>query len=83
MASIGVKLGSIVTDEITGFKGTAVAKTEYLNGCIRVEVQPEGLHKETGKPLASDWFDEQTLCAVSAAKAGGPGSVDTDPFETE
>jgi len=30
-----IKLGNQVRCKITGFKGTAVAKTEFLNGCIQ------------------------------------------------
>ena len=34
-------LGDEVKDTITGFKGIVVARTEWLNGCARVTVQPQ------------------------------------------
>ena len=36
-----IKLGQKVKDKVTGFTGIAVAKTEYLNGCIQLLVRPK------------------------------------------
>jgi len=36
-----VKLGQEVKDTITGFRGIAVTRTEFLQGCCRIEVQPK------------------------------------------
>jgi len=66
-----VKLGTIVTDRITGLTGMAVARIEYLNGCISVCVQPKEL--KDGKPVRTSWIDEQQLTEESEAKSGGPG----------
>ena len=66
-----VKLGQMVQDRMTGFKGIVMARTEYLNGCVQVLVQPKGCDKE-GKPKESQWMDEQRFTAHSNAKAGGP-----------
>lgn len=65
-----VKLGDRVTDRISGFSGIATGRAEYLYGCVRVQVEPEALHD--GKPVESQWFDEQRLTDASPAKAGGP-----------
>ena len=54
-----VKLGDQVKDRLTGFKGTAVARAEYLYGCVWVCVVPEELHD--GKPVDDVWFDEERL----------------------
>lgn len=35
-----IVLGNIVRDSVTGFKGTAVARIEYINGCIQFCVLP-------------------------------------------
>ena len=35
-----IKLGSKVRDKVSGVVGIAVAKTEFLNGCIQYNVQP-------------------------------------------
>lgn len=71
-----VKLGDRVKDNITGFEGIAVARTEFLYGCVRVCVQPGKL--KDGKTIDAEWFDEQRLDVKSAAKTGGPGPVPPD-----
>ena len=35
-----IKLGDKVKCKITGFIGTAVARTEFINGCIQYNVSP-------------------------------------------
>ena len=67
-----VKLGSKVKDSMTGFKGVAVSRTEYLYGCVSVGVQPRGL-TEKGKSQELEYFDEQRLEDESDAPVGGPG----------
>jgi len=68
-----VKLGQKVRDKITGLEGIATARTEFLYGCVRVLIDPEGLHD--GKPIESQWLDEQRLEEKPTAKIGGPGSA--------
>jgi hypothetical protein len=41
-----LKLGDLVEDLVTGIKGIATAKTEFLNGCVQVEVTPKVKDKE-------------------------------------
>ena len=65
------KMGSFVRDSITGFAGVVIGRTEYLNGCISILVQPEAVTSE-GQPIEAHWFDEQRLTLASKAKAGGP-----------
>lgn len=36
-----LKLGDLVEDRVTGLKGIATSKTEFLNGCLQVEVVPK------------------------------------------
>lgn len=68
-----VRLGDRVKDDISGFEGIAVARSEYLYGCVRVCVEPMALHE--GRLIESQWFDEQRLTKTSLAKAGGPGAI--------
>jgi hypothetical protein len=68
-----VKLGTKVKDSITGFEGIATSRTEYLYGCVRVCVEPQGLHD--GKPIDPMFFDEQRLEEQPTAISGGPGDV--------
>lgn len=59
MSATKVQLGDRVKDRVTGFKGIAVAITEWLNGCRRVGVQAEKLAE--GKPGEVQYFDEPQL----------------------
>jgi len=57
-----VELGDHVRDTVSGFEGVAVARTEYLNGCARVGVQPP-VDKD-GKLPEAHHFDEPQLEVV-------------------
>lgn len=72
-----VDLGDVVRDVITGLSGVAIARTEWMNGCSRVYVQPKEL--KDGVPVESTTFDESDLVievksevAPKRAKTGGP-----------
>jgi len=65
-----INLGNKVKDNITGFSGVVVARAEYLNGCISIQVQSAKL--KDGVPIEAEWFDEQRLEINSKAKSGGP-----------
>ena len=55
-----IELGWRVKDKISGFTGVAIARTEWLNGCIRINVAPEKSDKD-GKPLDDRYIDEGQL----------------------
>lgn len=61
-----VKLGDRVKDSITGFAGIAIARCEYLNGCVRVSIQPVKL--KDGKPIDELWVDESQLVGYKKCK---------------
>lgn len=70
-----LNLGDVVKDTITGFKGVIVARTDWLNGCVRMTVQPSKL--EAGKIVDSVTFDVEQLELVHAkhkpsSRSGGP-----------
>jgi hypothetical protein len=71
-----LQLGDVVKDRITGFKGVIVARTDWLNGCVRMTVQPEGV--KDSKIADSVTFDVEQLELVKAgkhapsARSGGP-----------
>jgi len=74
-----IKLGQKVEDRVTGFTGIAVSRTEFLQGCCRIEVQPT-IDKE-GKIPDLGCFDEPQLKVVGNGllveepkekKTGGP-----------
>ena len=59
--SKNIKLGDKVRDNISGLEGIAVARTEWLHGCIRIAVQPEA---KDNKVPDSVTFDEPQLKLV-------------------
>lgn len=60
-----MNLGDTVRDTITAFEGVVVSRHEYLNGCVRLGVQPRAMHE--GKPVESQAFDIEQLELVSVA----------------
>ena len=65
-----IQLGDEVRDTITGFKGIAIGKTTWMNGCDRIIVQPKGTNKE-GKTFENQSFDEPDLVLVKANNKKG------------
>ncbi len=66
-----INLGDKAQDTISGFEGIVTGRAEYLYGCVRVLIEPEGL-TENGSPQEAQWFDEQRVDGESKAEAGGP-----------
>lgn len=71
------KLGDRARDRVTGYTGIVVAETKWLNGCVRLSIQPEELDKD-GKVRDSTTFDIEQLDIVAARaepvkeQRGGP-----------
>ncbi|MDE2101116.1 MAG: hypothetical protein KGL39_27965 [Patescibacteria group bacterium] len=71
-----IELGSEVEDTVTGYRGIAVARSVFLAGCVRVEVQAP-VDKD-GKVPDGRWFDEALLSEVAPSNqepqpvTGGP-----------
>lgn len=71
-----LKLGDKAKDQISGFTGTIVAITEWLNGCRRITISPEQLHD--GKIIDSHTFDAEQVAKVedrpapASTPTGGP-----------
>lgn len=63
-----VVLGTKAKDTVTGFTGTATARFTYLNGCVRIELQPPAKDNVMVEPAV---FDERGL-DVTAKAPGGP-----------
>jgi hypothetical protein len=64
---MSIPLGCIAKDTITGFKGVVTSRTEFLYGCVHIGITPDKLD-ENGKPVESQWFDEQRIEVIKAAK---------------
>jgi len=54
-----IQLGDKVKDKVSGFVGVAVAKTEFINGCIQYNVMPKA--GKDGKMPEEVGIDEQSL----------------------
>lgn len=60
------ELGNSYSDKITGFKGVAIGRVEYITGCNQVLLSPKVA--EDGSIRSAEWFDEQRMVAVDAEK---------------
>jgi hypothetical protein len=58
-----ITLGSKVKDKISGFTGIAISRTVFLNGCVRIEIDPDRLNKD-GDLIEGAVFDEVQLEVV-------------------
>ena len=65
-----VKLGQTVKDTITGLIGTAVARTEWMHGCVRITIQPK-VDKD-GKVPGNHTCDEPQVEVVDTARPEEP-----------
>ncbi len=72
-----LKLGDQAQDPISGMIGVVICIAEWLHGCRRITLQPEGC-QESGKPKESWTFDEPQLVLVESrtvqreTRTGGP-----------
>ncbi len=72
-----IELGQKVKDRITGYEGIAIARLEYINGCIQYCVKPNKLD-EKGKIIEGEYIDVGQLeivgdgISLSAKDWGAP-----------
>lgn len=76
-----IKLGSKVRDTLTGLEGVAIARTVWIHGCVRITIQPFGLHD--GQPLACQTTDENQVEPIPGpvfpARSEGPAGPTPKP----
>jgi hypothetical protein len=72
-----ILLGDEIKDKITGFRGIAVARYSYLQGCDRICIQPKV--DKAGRLPKAETFDEPLLLIIKKFSAkkekgnrGGP-----------
>ena len=78
-----IKLGQKVRDTITGMEGVVVARTEWLNGCVRLALQP--LDLKDGVPQDQYWIDEPQVEVVKdtpTSKVKPSGGPRPDPVRS-
>jgi hypothetical protein len=61
-----INIGDEVKDQVTGTKGIALSRTEFLYGCVRVGVQIQKLKDKIPGDLI--YFDEPQLIIVTRGK---------------
>jgi hypothetical protein len=72
-----IKLGDKAKDRVSGFAGIVTASYHYLNGCVRMHIDPDCLDKD-GKHQEGKAFDIEQLELVTPdviakmAPTGGP-----------
>ncbi len=67
-----ISLGAKVTDSITGFKGVATGRAEYLHNGASIRITACELN--AGKPM-EEWFDEQRIVVTERPAAGFGGQA--------
>lgn len=74
---MSIKLGSKVRCKVTGLSGIATCRSEFLNGCFRIGIQPP-VDKD-GKMVESYYVDEpqvevveEDVCQKTSPETGGP-----------
>jgi hypothetical protein len=72
MVRNGTKNGNVVRDTISGYEGVVICRSEYLNGCVRLQVQAQRC-TEDGKPVESIHVDEEQVIVLQ-------DSVEADVF---
>lgn len=76
----GILLGSHVVDHISGLKGVAIGVTTWLNGCVRVIVQPKAVKDTIPDPQS---IDVQQIKVLKEPKEDKPKkSASGGPYPT-
>lgn len=79
-----MNLGDEVKDRVTGFRGIAVSRHTFLQGCARITIQPP-VGKD-GRMVDAQSFDEPQLMVIKAGvvkraadpkNPGGPEKYET------
>lgn len=74
---MGLNFGDKAKDIITGFEGIVIARHLYATGCNKVTLQPQEC--KDGKPVDSQWFDEQHVLLLQAGVIVFKNVVDDRP----
>lgn len=80
MRNTKVELGDEVIDTVSGFKGIAFSRTEYLHGCSRITIAPKV--KKDGTVPDSLSVDEPQL-RVLKKKSVAKGSNETGGYKPD
>ena len=74
-----IKLGKEVQDIITGFRGIATGKAQYITGCDQYLVQPQSESLAGSDKISeSHWIDEGRLFLVNGSNDINKADVAAD-----
>jgi hypothetical protein len=78
MESVVVLVGDRVSDPVSGLEGIVQARTQWLYGCVRITIQPDG--SKDGKPFDCFVIDEPQAQIVKRAtdEPAAPNHGDRD-----
>lgn len=62
-----IELGDEVQDTISGVKGIAIGRTQWITGCDNIQIKPQGVDRD-GKPCESFAADEPVVKVIKKAK---------------
>ena len=79
-AHVEPDLGHEIVDIVTGFKGIVTGKTYFLNGCVRLSVDPPV--KKTGEMRENQWFDIQQLRVINPSPPARQIVIDREAAAT-
>ena len=65
MEKFKFELGCKVTDNITGFMGTVVARADYLHSSNSYRVQPDNHDLPADEIKKAEWLDEGRLSLIN------------------
>jgi len=66
----------LVKDNITGFTGIAIARTEFGFGCVHIQIQAQGL-TTAGEPIPVQSFDDQRVEVLAPPTKSWPEPTKT------
>lgn len=66
-----VRMGDKVNCEVTQVKGIVTCINIWLNGCVKIGIQPPGLTQE-GKNFEEFWVPVQNVKVIKKAKVKAP-----------
>lgn len=67
-------LGKKVKDRVSGFTGIAVSEHRYINGCMRITIQPE-VDKDGKLPETATFDEPQLEIVISKKKIKGENTT--------
>lgn len=76
---MNIKMRDEVEDIVTGFRGTVIARSDWLNGCVQFAVKRR-VDKD-GKVQDAEWIDSQQLKVTKTFQQQAPVRATGGPMK--